>query len=117
MFGIGSMINTAYLCARQWLTIPTGADKMKFDNFKIKSADQFLSVLSSGAVSSIVCSNHSNMVSFRLRSKVDKTFTIVYFLGSDGESYDYEYSLPCVPLRVAYFTFLSVSKQKGYDLF
>lgn len=71
------MINTVYLCACQRLTIPAGADKMKIDNFKIKSADQFLSILSSGAT----------------------------------------HRLDSVPLRVAYFMFMLVSKQKYYDVF
>lgn len=111
------MINTAYLCARQWLTIPTGADKMKLDNFKIKSADQFLSVLSSGAVSSIVCSNHFDVVSFSLCSKVDETFRVTYCLGGSDKSRSFTHRLDSVPLRVAYFMFLLVSKQKDCDVF
>lgn len=111
------MINTAYLCVCQRLTIPAGADKMKIDNFKIKSAEQFLSILSSGAVSSIVCSNHFDAVSFSLCSKMEDTFSVTFCLGGYSKTHGFVHHLDSVPLCVAYFMYEMFSKRTGYNVF
>lgn len=96
---------------------PRWCRKMKVDNFKIKSADQFLSILSSGAVSSIVCSNHFDAASFSLCSKTEETFRVSFYLGDKSIAHGFVYHLDFVPLCVAYFLYDMFSKRAGYNVF